>query len=234
MRAFGMSDVGRVRENNEDFYLIDAEGEIFLLADGVGGHQAGEIASQIAVDTIYDGLLHSDHMPLEDAIEAAFARANTEILRHAGAHKENRGMGTTIVLVKGTERGFWIANVGDSRCYGISQEGIRQLSVDHSIVGHLVRTGAIAAEAAKRHPDRHIITSALGLTDSFETFKAHYEGGTFSHLVLCSDGLSDLISEAELLEVMQTHDLENAPAALIQRANDAGGTDNITVICIAL
>ncbi len=234
MRAIALTDVGVTRENNEDYYLIHENLEIFIIADGMGGYQAGEVAAELAATTILNGYKESDSVNLESKMPLLLNKANETILEYVKSHPECRGMGTTVVVacVYGDE--LWVFNVGDSRCYGVQNGKLIQLSEDHSLVAELVKIGSISAEEAAIHPDRNIITSALGVDRKFEIFAKKFKLQEFSHIFLCSDGLSNMVTSRELLEIINSRPFDEIPKAMVDLANNSGGKDNITVICVEL
>ena len=234
MRAVARTDVGVTRENNEDFLLIHEALNLFIVSDGMGGYQAGEIASEIAAKTILESFKKREHFNFEVDINTLLIEANEAILAYVKEHTECRGMGTTAVVAYVTEDDLWVANVGDSRCYGISSDAVKQLSEDHSLVAELVKIGSISPEEAEKHPDRNIITSALGVDRKFEIYKYKYKRSDFSHILLCSDGLSNMVSSNEVLDVFKRVDFDQIPKVLVDSANAHGGRDNITVVCVEL
>ncbi len=234
MRVTARTDVGVIRENNEDFLLIDEAMDLFIVSDGMGGYQAGEIASEIAAKTIMESFNKNKHFNFEADIDTLLIEANEAILTYVKEHVECRGMGTTVVVAHLAGDDLWVANVGDSRCYGLTTDSIKQLSEDHSLVAELVKIGSISAEEAENHPDRNVITSALGVDRKFEIFKVKYRKSDFSHILLCSDGLSNMVSSKEVLEVFKRVDFDQIPKVLVDSANAHGGKDNITVVCVEL
>ncbi|GAB6109280.1 Stp1/IreP family PP2C-type Ser/Thr phosphatase [Fusibacter bizertensis] len=234
MRAIALTDVGITRENNEDYYLIHENLEIFIIADGMGGYQAGEVASELAATTIMNGYNDIKTSDLENQIPNLLNKANEAILENVKIHPECRGMGTTIVIACIYGDDLWVFNVGDSRCYGVRNGSLIQLSEDHSLVAELVKIGSISAEEAAIHPDRNIITSALGVDRKFEIFTKKFNVQEFSHIILCSDGLSNMVTSHELLEIINSRPFDEIPKAMVDSANSSGGKDNITVICVEL
>ena len=158
MRALALTDVGIRRENNEDFFLMNQALGLFVISDGMGGYQAGEIASEIASRTIIETFESIQGFTFERDIHLLLESANEAILNYVKQHPDCRGMGTTVVIAYIQGHTLHVANVGDSRCYGILKDGIRQLTQDHSLVAELVKIGSISAEEAEIHPDRNIIT----------------------------------------------------------------------------
>jgi serine/threonine protein phosphatase PrpC len=230
MRVGSKTDKGHVREQNEDAYGFKEN--LFVVADGMGGHQAGEIASAIAVETI---LATNFTTTIEVELSQAIQKANDSILGEVDQHPELSGMGTTVaVLVVQTEM-ICLAHVGDSRIYHYAAGHLEQLTQDHSLVAELVKSGEISENEAKHHPQRNILTQALGskgeIKIEFQTL-ARNPGDKF---LLCSDGLSGMVDEASLAAILK---LEQEPQFLAERlvsfANDQGGLDNITVIVVEL
>lgn len=234
MRAVALTDVGITRENNEDYFMIHEDLKFYVVSDGIGGYQAGEIASEIASKTILDLYNQTSHFSFENDIERLLTEANETILEYVKTHPECRGMGTTVVIAYLEGDSLWIANVGDSRCYGIANDQLIQLSEDHSLVTELVKRGSISVTEAEKHPDRNIITSALGVDRKFDVFKNKFEKSKFNQILLCSDGLSDMVASQELMDVIKSVSFEQIPKALVDLANKHGGRDNITVICVEL
>jgi len=242
------SDVGRKRRGNEDSFCVAPELGLFVVADGMGGHAAGEVASRLAVDTIKQWMARylegADVTMVGQPIasrsrEANFLLssirlANGMIYDAAQSRYEYAGMGTTVVSVLALDDHVVLAHVGDSRIYRVRGEEIAQLSRDHSLVQQQVDRGIISREEAQESQYRHLITRALGLKDSVEVDLEEHPvlpGDTF---LLCSDGLSDLVDDEEILAIVHQHadDLERACQALIDRANEKGGDDNVTVLLI--
>ncbi len=230
------SDVGRVRRNNEDALGFDADQGIAVLADGMGGLEAGEIASQIAVDTILDALgsgLTQWEGDLESLVVRAVQSANADVCARGRASETD--MGTTVVAwLLSAEGQCLIAHVGDSRAYRLRGGELRRLTTDHSMVQQMVDEGLIGEAEALTAPNRNVITRALGLSMKVEVDVrswVHMPGDLY---LLCSDGLTDLVNEQEISEVLQRHDgaLPDAASQLVQRANEAGGHDNVSVLLI--
>jgi PPM family protein phosphatase len=227
-RASALTDTGRRRPHNEDTFVCDPP--LFAVADGVGGAQAGEIASRIAAATL------EERLPGELG-EATLARllleANARIYTHAAGDPLAAGMGTvvTAVLVDEAAGAISVGHVGDSRAYRLRDQ-LEQLTPDHSLVGELVRSGRLSAEEAEQHPHRSVITRAVGTEPSVEvdTFTVPAEPGDL--YLICSDGLTDLVRDEEIVELIRAanRDPDTAAEALVDAANRAGGIDNITVV----
>ncbi len=226
------TDTGMKRASNEDSLLVVKLGEVHLLAvaDGLGGHAAGEVASRLALIEIEEFLkTNLAEGNLRDAMQGAIAKANREIYLLSKENPSYAGMGTTVVAAIVFDNRALIANIGDSRAYLIG-DGIRQITKDHSLVQELVDRKMITQEEAFNHPQSNIVTRTLG-TES-EVSPDFYEEELFGRLLLlCSDGLSDLLRDQEILEtVVASPDLDEACTRLINRANEKGGKDNITVV----
>jgi serine/threonine protein phosphatase PrpC len=230
MRVGSMTDKGRIREQNEDAYGFREN--IFVVADGMGGHQAGEIASAIAVETI---LAANFTTAIETELYQAIQKANDSILAAVDQNPELDGMGTTVAVLVVRMAMVYLAHVGDSRIYHYSKQRLVQLTQDHSLVAELVKNGEISASEAKHHPQRNILTQALGskgeIRSEFQTIACSL-GDKF---LICSDGLSGIVDEATIAVVLQL-DLEPQLLAekLVNLANEQGGNDNITVIIVEI
>ena len=226
------TDVGRVREGNEDSYL--AEPPLFAIADGMGGHSAGEVASETAVKVISDG---AAQVSSEDprSLARLLNNANAAIYTKAQSDAALLGMGTTCTLVMAGEGIAHIAHVGDSRAYRLREGAIEQLTDDHTLVGRMVREGQISAEEAQHHPQRNVITNALGLDSNIAVDLREIEARAGDRLLLCSDGLSSMVSDSDIAAAANAaEDPQQAAEALVELALEAGGEDNITVLVIDL
>lgn len=227
-----MTDVGRVREHNEDAVL--AQDPLFVLADGVGGAAAGEVASATALSVLAAAmpeLTAADDTPA--ALRQAFQDANDAIVQMQSDTPERAGMGTTCTtaLVDGSR--VTIAHIGDSRAYRIAAGTIEQLTDDHSLVGDLVRSGHLRPEEASRHPQRNVITRAMGTPGEIETDVLALEARPGDWFLLCSDGLTDTVDDATIARVVSDSPRpDDAARELIRRANENGGTDNISVVLV--
>ena len=246
MRAhfYGLSDVGKRREKNEDSYLIDEPLNFCMVADGMGGHLGGEIASKLAVTTIHQALRHLEKDPettLEEGVSIkrgdpasylryAISLASQEIHNKADQETKLKGMGTTSVCALFRKNLVYIANVGDSRAYRIRDNKIVQMTKDHSLVGEQIRAGFLSQDDARGHRFKNIITRSVGFQKSVDAdidIRAIRSGDTY---LLCSDGLTNMVLDDEIRDIV----LHNSPQAACQRlidvANERGGDDNATVI----
>jgi PPM family protein phosphatase len=225
------TDTGLQRRANEDSLLVRSP--LFVVADGMGGAQAGEVASSVAVETFRDGL-HDGTDP-ESSLLIQVEQANSRINELSHANIEHAGMGTTITVVYVGEQDLSIAHVGDSRAYCLRDGGLLRLTDDHSLVDELIRQGKLTPEEAEEHPQRSVITRALGPEADVEVDVRSFRGRAGDVYLLCSDGLTTMLGESELLDVLAAHErLHDAGEALIAAANEAGGRDNITVVLFRL
>ncbi len=239
----GMTDVGNVRDHNEDdFYLSEGEEALCVVADGMGGHRSGEVASALAIKAIVeyyretmadysDAPFGDEGAPERVRLLQAVKTANRAVFAAASANESYRNMGTTIVSGFFTDRGVYLAHIGDSRCYRLRDGKLEQRTEDHSLANEYVRMGILSLEDVEYFPYKNVITRACGLTDEVEV-EIHYEELEAGDIYLfCSDGLSDMVSDAELNVIMtDSADLDEMCRELVDRANKNGGADNITVI----
>ncbi|HEY3971155.1 MAG TPA: Stp1/IreP family PP2C-type Ser/Thr phosphatase [Solirubrobacteraceae bacterium] len=225
------TDTGLQRRANEDSLLVRSP--LFVVADGMGGAQAGEVASSVAVDTFRAGL--DDRGDPERSLVAQVEQANARINELSHDNAEHAGMGTTITAVYVGEQDVAIAHVGDSRAYCLRDDELLRLTDDHSLVDELIRQGKLTPEEAEEHPQRSVITRALGPEATVEVDVRSFRGRPGDVYLLCSDGLTTMVGEAELLRLLASHGrLADAGEALIAAANGAGGKDNITVVLLRL
>ncbi len=223
------TDTGRQRRANEDSHL--ARAPLFVVADGMGGAQAGEVASRIAIESFEGGV--QDASAPESALAELTQRANAHIHELSHSHAEQAGMGTTLTAVYVGEREISIAHVGDSRAYRLRDGVLERLTEDHSLVDELLRQGRLTPEEALEHPQRSVITRALGPEGVVEVDTRSYPARDGDVYLLCSDGLTTMLAEDRLAAVLLAHaTLHDAGEALIAAANEAGGRDNITVVLL--
>jgi serine/threonine protein phosphatase PrpC len=226
-----LSDTGRQRRANED--SVYARAPVFVVADGMGGARAGEVASRIAVEAFERGL--PDSGSPEERLADRIREANRQIHEISRSEHERAGMGTTLTAAYLEDSEVAIAHVGDSRAYLFREGKLKRLTQDHSLVGELVRRGKLTEEQAEEHPQRSIITRALGPEPSVDVDTWTYQVRDGDVLLLCSDGLTSMITEEQIAAVLGTEsDLERAGDRLIAEANAAGGRDNITVVLARL
>lgn len=237
MRAFSKTDKGKRREMNQDYvYTSDSRignlPNLCILADGMGGHNAGDYASRYTVQTIVDSIEKDEHTEPVSIIEQAIQRANQAILEKAKTDIDLEGMGTTVVVAAIVDNEMYVANVGDSRLYVVGEE-IHQVTKDHSFVQEMVRRGELNEKDARVHPDRNIITRAIGGGKPLEVDFFEVELKKEERVLMCSDGLTDMIEDEEILKILKEQkDTTKGIERLIETANENGGNDNITVVVI--
>ena len=233
LKAGAATDVGRVRQINEDRYLADER--LFAVADGVGGHQAGEVASQTSVETLLKTFMEGEHTT--EGLISAVEAANQAVWQLAQGSREKRGMGTTLTALalvqEDGEEQLALANVGDSRAYMLQQGELIQLTEDHSLVEELVRDGKLTPAEAQVHPQRSIITRALGMEPAIEVDSWEIIPYSGDRILLCSDGLTNELSDERIASTLrQLADPQEAAHDLVRQARAAGGSDNITVVVV--
>lgn len=247
VRAYGLTHVGRQRQHNEDAFLVEETANLYLVADGMGGHAAGEIASRIAVDSINEFILHTkeddgtwphaydEHFKRStNRLMAAVRMANTRVLEAMRKDARLRGMGTTVVACLAENSTMSVAHVGDSRAYLIRDGQLTRITSDHSWVFEQVQAGMLTEAEAEKHPLRNVITRALGGALQVSPDASEIEARPGDLFLLCSDGLTGMVPESEILRVVAENDgdLEQACRQLIDTANERGGLDNITAVLV--
>lgn len=237
LHSFSVTDIGKKRQLNQDYVYTSETAvgnlpNIFVVADGMGGHNAGDYASKCAVETLVREIKGSFEKNPVRIIGKAIETANDQIRKKAGEDIHLKGMGTTIVVATCLGHYLQIANVGDSRLYIINEE-IRQITRDHSLVEEMVRMGGMDKTTARNHPDKNIITRAVGARDTVEVdfFSEELHPGDL--VLMCSDGLTNMLEDDEIRDIVNTMDpIEKKAHKLIDAANVHGGRDNIAVILI--
>ena len=237
LKAWGMKDIGKCREINQDYIFVSEEPignlpNLFLVADGMGGHKAGDLASEYTVAKVQEAVSSSMQTIPYQILKGAFQYANQKLLEKAGESDSYTGMGTTLVAATVKNDAVYVVNVGDSRLYKIGDK-IEQITEDHSLVEEMVRMGEISKEQARNHPDKNIITKAMGVSDTVEPdyFDTDLQKGEC--LLMCSDGLTNMVSDRQIKEIVELRtDLESCAKELIRAANQNGGRDNIAVVLI--
>lgn len=264
LQSYGLSDTGRVRQSNEDCFAVaelartlrvhhtnlpqskahasSHRGHVFLVADGVGGNKAGEIASGLTVRTIEDYLLNtlkrfsnlqaSEEQNALRELQAALFQADSRIFEESARHPEWRGMGTTLTMAFAVNWRLFVAHAGDSRCYLYSGGKLQQLTQDHTVTAEMVRYGLLEREKQADHPCRHVVTNLLGGTESGVRVELHsLDLHDADVIVLCSDGLTEMVTDERIATILQGEsDPQLACERLVAEANTRGGKDNITVI----
>ncbi|HOB34398.1 MAG: Stp1/IreP family PP2C-type Ser/Thr phosphatase [Firmicutes bacterium] len=233
MKAYGVSRRGLLRTNNEDCFYADESRGIFIVADGMGGHAGGEVASRLAVETVKEGLADFHRDP-ERAVETAIMSANAAVLTKAAAVPALAGMGTTLTMAVVLPGFLVTGHIGDSQAYLIGSEG-RCLTSDHSVSGMLLAAGKITAAEARLHPQRHILTRALGIDEHAEVEVLRHSWSPGQRLLLCTDGLTEVVTAREIFSVVrEAGAIKNAVDALVDMVYQRGAPDNVTVILAEL
>lgn len=246
--VFGGTDVGRKRNHNEDAFALFEEDSLFVLADGMGGHASGEVASQLAVDSV--GAFFKETAEDQERtwpfkgskklnydagrLEVAVKLANQCIFETSSQKKTHENMGTTVVATYMSPQAAYIAHVGDSRVYRLRDGKLEQLTRDHSLLNDYLKTNRLTPEEIEAFPHKNVIVRALGMRATVEVDIAPIEPRVGDFYVLCSDGLSGMITDDEIADIIQRDriDLERCTNALIEQANESGGHDNVTVVLI--
>lgn len=237
MKTFSLTDIGRKREVNQDYvYVTDKPvghiPNLFVVADGMGGHKAGDFASKYAVQVLEEHIRNNSGMGPELIITEAVQEANRKIVEKARENTEMEGMGTTLVVGTIIEHTLYFANVGDSRLYLIRDE-IKQLSKDHSLVEEMVRLGGLNEEEAKHHPDKNIITRAIGAKDDVEVDFFEYRLQKGDVILMCTDGLTNMVDDDEIFRIIKGgRDIVETAMQLVEKANENGGKDNIGIVLV--
>jgi PPM family protein phosphatase len=251
LEGFGLSDPGCVRPNNEDYFISDSESGIFILADGMGGANAGEFASRLSAETLYEYLLrhprnngHNSHAPVAEStataeaglLEPGFLETNSAVRQAASTDPNLEGMGTTLIAVQDAGGGhIHVSSVGDSRAYILSQGKLELLTQDQTWVAEVgVRLG-LSDDVLKKHPMRHVLTMAVGSTDELRVFSTVVQISLGDQILLCSDGLHGVLPEKILQETLNSEQtLPDKAHYLVEAAKNSGGPDNVTVVLIQL
>lgn len=231
--------VGMIRDNNQDAYYISSRESfpLFIIADGMGGHKAGEIASNMAIEIIsqrlekYFNNLALDDDTIEGEIKSSIYEANKKIYQKSLEDERFSGMGTTVTLAYRVNEKIYIGHVGDSRAYLLRKDELSQVTEDHSLVEELIRNGSISREEARNHPQRNIITRAVGTSEEIESDLIVIEKMENDILLLCTDGLTNMLDNDEIKGALLNKDnLQMACEYLVKLSNDKGGFDNITIL----
>lgn len=245
VEAYGLSDVGKKRSRNEDSYLVSDDLNLYVVADGMGGHSGGEYASRLAVATMDEVLqsinadpeatvisgVNSEETEYGDRLKYAIEVAGQKIYDQALYDPELKGMGTTITTVIVDGKSAYIANVGDSRVYLLRGDEIKQLTEDHSLVSEQMKAGLISEQDAKKHSLKNIITRSVGYQEEVEIDLEKIELQSGDYLLLCSDGLTNMVDDENIFKtVNEAKDIQSSCRQLVDQANENGGDDNITVV----
>lgn len=241
IRFGAKSDIGQVRSENQDDYgrfpEVRAErngGQLFIVADGMGGHEDGGQASRVAVEAVRDAYFEDRETPVEERLRRAVGEANVRVYQFAQSGAIPRKMGTTCTVLALVDAEAYLAHVGDSRAYRVGRDGISQLSRDHTLVEALMREGVLTEDEAAQHPQRHALVRAIGIQPDVEVdverLAPPQPGEAF---VLCSDGLAR-VTDVEIRDVVRAGTPQQAAETLVQLANDRGGHDNVTVLVVKI
>jgi serine/threonine protein phosphatase PrpC len=241
LQIVSISDKGQVRTVNEDrcmTYAISNQLSVAIVADGMGGHNAGDIASQMAIDLLSEHIAYlQDGLPIDsyaNIIQKAIYDVNQKIYEFSSVNPAYQGMGTTLVVVVANRDKFIVAHIGDSRAYLLGKSEIAQLTTDHSLVSELIKSGQISVDEAEKHPRKNILTRALGTEIEIDIDLQFFEWKPQDVILICTDGLSGLVDPLDVLHIVQdASHLQVASEYLVQKALDAGGYDNITLALIA-
>ncbi|MBR5420595.1 MAG: Stp1/IreP family PP2C-type Ser/Thr phosphatase [Lachnospiraceae bacterium] len=239
MDSYSLTDIGRLRKQNQDYVFtsevpIGPLPDLFIVADGMGGHKAGEYASKCAVETLVAWVNHSADRGSVRVISKGIREANRRVREKALSDDNYYGMGTTLVVATLEDTGLCVANVGDSRLYLIHDDELRQVTTDHSLVEEMVQMGELERRYARSHPDKNIITRAIGVMEEVDVDIFELEDiSEGDMLLMCSDGLSNMIEDDEILALIREGGtLKEMAERLVDEANANGGRDNITVILV--
>ncbi len=237
IKTFSLTDIGKKRKLNQDFVYTSERPvgnlpNVFIVADGMGGHKAGDIASRCTVETIVEEIGKCQETDPVRILRMAIEKANEKVRFLASEDENFAGMGTTVVVATCKGRELLVANVGDSRLYVVGRQ-IRQITRDHSLVEEMVRLGGIDRETARNHPDKNIITRAIGATPSVDVDFFHVELQEDELILMCSDGLTNMLEDEEIRMILHgQRDIVEKAEELVKAANNNGGKDNIAVILI--
>ena len=235
MKVFSITDVGRIRQMNQDYVFATDEPlgslpNLLVVADGMGGHKAGDFASKFTVETLKEELKLSLNEGPKEVLMDAVQVVNHKLIQTAETDIKLDGMGTTLVAATVIDHTFYFINVGDSRLYLINKD-IKQISRDHSLVEEMLRLGGISEEEAKNHPDKNIITRAIGVKENVEADFYEFALKKGDVILMCTDGLCNMVSEDEIFAIVKgARDIVEAGQLLINRANENGGKDNIGIV----
>ncbi len=239
VKVSGLTDVGLKRDNNQDYFIVDENLGLFILADGMGGHLGGEVASQIASETIQTvvkehSIKKTTLLTPSEILQSAYSHACQAVFNQSQEDVKLKGMGTTAVSVLMGQKSLYVANVGDSRCYLIHPPYIWQMTEDHSLLNEQIRAGLVKPEQAALFTARNVITRSVGFEETVSADIVEREITEGDYLLLCSDGLSGLVSDRRICDVCLTLPFDDVAPRLVEEAKRNGGDDNITVIFIQI
>lgn len=242
LETYSATDIGRKRQLNQDYVFSSAKPlgnmpNLFIVADGMGGHNAGDYASKCTTETVVSEIQNSFEKNPTIIIKKAIKAANAKIRKEASEHENLFGMGTTLVTATIIGKYLQVSNIGDSRLYLLNKDGLRQITEDHSLVEEMIRLGGLSREDARLHPDKNIITRAIGAKDEVEADFFTEELETGDIVLMCSDGLTNMLEDKEIEAILlnpEKEELIQKGDALIKAANENGGKDNIAVVLVRL
>ena len=238
MKAFALTNIGVRRNTNQDYAYVSEQNvgnlpNILIVADGMGGHKAGEVASEQAVNAVLASIKENTSTDKISIIESAIAEANKKILEMANSDEKFKGMGTTLVVATLEDNVLYVANVGDSRLYLIEDNEIRQITRDHSLVQEMISLGELDKESARTHSSKNVITRAIGVDNKIVADFFEVDTSENTKILLCSDGLSNMVEDSQINEIISACNemtLEDTAHKLVDAANENGGMDNIAVV----
>ena len=236
MKVFSATDIGQKRKMNQDYIFTSQEPignlpNLFIVADGMGGHNAGDFASRYGVSVMVETVRRDKNFNPVKIMRNPMEAANREVLEQSREDPAMAGMGTTMVACTLVGGYAYVANVGDSRLY-LANDTMTQISQDHSLIAEMVRLGELTPEEGRNHPDKNIITRAIGTADTVQVDFFDFRLNQDDQILMCSDGLSNMVEDARMFEILKDDSIEDKSEALIQEANANGGKDNIAVIVI--
>lgn len=238
MKSFAVTDIGKKRTVNQDYVYntddsIGRFNNLYIVADGMGGHNAGDMASRICVETVCGSIADSELTTPVSILRQAVRASNRKVREVAGTSPEYEGMGTTLVISTVLDGVLYVANIGDSRLY-ILRETLEQITEDHSLVEEMVKSGELAKENVRSHPNKNIITRALGIGQDVEADYFQVEVMENDIILMCSDGLTNMVEDIDIEYTIKSsrNNPEKAMIELLSKANEAGGKDNITVLVV--
>lgn len=240
MHSFSVTDIGRMRNLNQDYVYTTDEPigklpNLYIVADGMGGHNAGDLASKLTISTMIETIAELEDSDPEVLLDKGIVNANRAVFQCAGTAAELEGMGTTVVAATMDQGKLCVANVGDSRLYLCRDGGLRQITTDHSWVEEMIRRGGLKREDARNHPDKNIITRAVGVEETVRIDFFEVALREKDLILLCTDGLTNMLEDETIYGVIAgPGSLEEKANELVRKANESGGRDNISVILVAL
>ena len=238
LKTFSVTNIGKRRKVNQDYVYTSEQAigtlpNLFIVADGMGGHNAGDYASRLAVETIVEEVAKADGGAPEEILSNAIQCANRKIRKCAEESQDLEGMGTTVVVASLIDETLLVANVGDSRLYVVNGKEMSQVTKDHSWVEEMVRRGSLGKEEARNHPDKNIITTAVGVEDTVQVDFFHRKMEAEDQILMCTDGLTNMLEDEEIRMIMNgARDIVEKAEKLVLKANDYGGRDNISVVLV--